>query len=311
MAKAKKSKYYAVRVGRKTGIYRTWGECQEQIMRYPGAVYKSFTELEDAENFMTPPTKEDINGLPYAYVDGSYDKYYHVYGYGGFLITETGEKHVLQGGGYEVEMASMHNVAGEILGAMAAVKKAEALNIPKLVLYYDYEGIEQWATGSWKRNKNGTKEYYAFMQDTNVEIVFVKVKGHSGVEGNEEADALAKGAVAKTIEEAGEELKPVLTKKSMKIDVVAKQYYTVTLSKEDIKKVKRWMDMHGDELEGADLKEKICEAVTILHEQGEIDIYQKKKAKQNGLSTEKIEWSELEKHSPEDILGVDSSEYEE
>ena len=40
--KCYKVKYYAVRVGRKAGIYKTWSECKEQVCEYSGAIYKSF-----------------------------------------------------------------------------------------------------------------------------------------------------------------------------------------------------------------------------------------------------------------------------
>ena len=91
----------------------------------------------------------------------------------------------------------MRNVAGEILGSMAAVEKAIELGLKELVIYYDYMGIEMWATGGWKRNKAGTIAYYEFMQRVRnqITITFQKVKGHSGVAGNEEADRLAKEAV--------------------------------------------------------------------------------------------------------------------
>ena len=94
-------------------------------------------------------------------------------------------------------MAAMRNVAGEILGSRAAIEKALELGIEKLSVYYDYMGIEMWATGGWKRNKAGTIGYYDFIQSVKdrIDIRFVKVKGHSGVEGNEEADRLAKQAV--------------------------------------------------------------------------------------------------------------------
>ena len=41
-----------------------------------------------------------------------------------------GERHVISGSGNDPQMASMRNVAGEVLGSMAAVKEALTWDLP-------------------------------------------------------------------------------------------------------------------------------------------------------------------------------------
>ena len=169
------SKYYAVKKGKMQGIFYSWPDCKQMVDGYPNPVYKSFQTVEEADAFIrgirteektagaesadsakktvTGPTDAAAN--VYAFVDGSFNSATKVYGYGGFLVHD-GKKEVLQGSGCEAEMASMRNVAGEILGAMAAVKRAIELGFLEVTIYYDYMGIEMWATGAWKRNKQGT-----------------------------------------------------------------------------------------------------------------------------------------------------------
>ena len=52
-AKIYAPKYYAVKKGRKPGIYRTWHECQAQIDNFSGAVYRRFDTQKEAEEFIS------------------------------------------------------------------------------------------------------------------------------------------------------------------------------------------------------------------------------------------------------------------
>ncbi|WP_031556151.1 viroplasmin family protein [Lachnospira multipara] len=203
-------KYYAVRQGRKTGIFESWDECKSNVTGFKGAEYKSFTTLQEAKDYLETNSlsiKEDSKDTltsgkkvslddNYAFVDGSFNIATGVYGFGGFLIA-AGNKYELMGSGNDKEMVSMRNVSGEILGSRAAIEKAIELGLSEISIYFDYMGIRAWALGEWKRNKKGTMEYYDFIQSVKdkIKINFVKVKGHSGVDGNEEADRLAKKAV--------------------------------------------------------------------------------------------------------------------
>ena len=77
---------------------------------------------------------------------------------------------------------------------MYAVQWAIKNGYHNLELRYDYEGIEKWATGEWRPKKELTKKYVSFIIDKKqvIEIEFIKVPAHSGVELNEEVDTLAK-----------------------------------------------------------------------------------------------------------------------
>uniref|UniRef100_A0A8C3RLI4 Ribonuclease H1 n=1 Tax=Chelydra serpentina TaxID=8475 RepID=A0A8C3RLI4_CHESE len=44
--------FYAVRRGRKIGVYQTWEECREQVNRYPAASFKKFASEGEAWSFV-------------------------------------------------------------------------------------------------------------------------------------------------------------------------------------------------------------------------------------------------------------------
>ena len=190
-------KYYAVKNGRNPGIYNSWNECKAQVDKFKNAVFKSFMSLEEAEEFMNKSKKDEKSkNSSYAYIDGSFNEMTKVYGYGGFIMHNE-KKYIIKGSGNDKELAKMRNVAGEIIACQEAVKKAIELGIKNIDIFYDYSGIERWATGEWKRNRQGTKKYYEYMQSIKsiIEVNFKKVEGHSGDAGNDEADKIAKEAV--------------------------------------------------------------------------------------------------------------------
>ncbi|MCM1498371.1 MAG: ribonuclease H family protein [Clostridium sp.] len=211
-------KYYAVVKGRTKGIYFTWEDCRKQIHEYPGAEFKGFSTIGEAEQFIKanaesgmPETDMPASDIPetdndsypvstdthlIAYVDGSYDHSQLRYAYGCVLVLPE-EVVTLNGSGADERYVSMRNVAGEILGSEKAVSWAKEHGYGEITIYYDYEGIEKWADGIWKANKPGTQRYQAFIAEKRNEMVinFQKVEAHTGVKYNEMADMLAKEAL--------------------------------------------------------------------------------------------------------------------
>ena len=169
-------KYYAVRAGRKTGIFETWDECRAQTTGFKGASFKSFPTRAEAEAYMQGADSlvqsgQAAEGEAVAYVDGSYHSGTNAFSCGA--------------------------VAGEIKGAETILTYCMEHGVPRVVLYHDYEGVAKWATGEWKANKPGTIAYREFCRQAaeRVQFRFVKVKGHSGDTYNDLADRLAKDAL--------------------------------------------------------------------------------------------------------------------
>lgn len=214
-------KYYAVKEGASRGIFRTWEECRASVSGYSGAVYKSFKTEAEALAYLgikqnSDAVKSEASGTDRKvengkatvkdvckaedcvkiYVDGSYNDATGEFSYGMVVLLREGEEK------YnckfdDKELAAMHNVAGEIKGAEAAMQYALDHHIPAIEIYHDYEGIARWCLGEWKTNKEGTKAYKAFydMASRQVKINFVKVTGHSNDKYNDLADELAKEAL--------------------------------------------------------------------------------------------------------------------
>lgn len=190
-------KFYAVKNGKIPGIYRTWDECKAQVDGFSGAVFKGFETIGEAYAFLGVEVEEKKSETEaIAYCDGSFDVKTSRFSYG-VIIFKDDEKYEFSEIFSDSDLSSMRNVAGEIKGAEKVFSFCVENGIKSVELFYDYEGIEKWCTGEWKRNREGTILYYEMYQRIKnvLSVKFTKVKGHSGNKYNDEVDALAKAAL--------------------------------------------------------------------------------------------------------------------
>ncbi len=218
-------KYYVVKKGKVPGIYKSWDECKQNTDGFPGAVFKGFTTMEEAELYFDGEESkqsafyfkeqysEEEKGKEFsgnaleiqeckpnkknqlvAYVDGSYEHSLLKYAFGCIFITYDGKVYLQNGSGKDPETAKQRNVSGEMLGAMYAAGFALKNGYSELEIRFDYEGIEKWVTGEWKAKNELTQKYRDFMRGMmqKLAISFTKVAAHTGVVFNELADQMAK-----------------------------------------------------------------------------------------------------------------------
>ncbi|MBP3781354.1 MAG: ribonuclease HI [Selenomonas sp.] len=218
-------KVYAVRAGRKTGIFATWAECKAQVDGFQGARFKGFTDPNEAVKWLNldyvPPyggsrAKSAAQEASPANDDGTAD--YIIYtdgsclrnpdGPGGWaaVITDKtdGRQTELSGG-----EASTTNNRMELTAALKALTFAKAGAV--IDLYTDSQYLKNaftknWLAG-WKRkgwvtatgapvkNQDLWQKLDAAFADHQVR--FHWVKGHVGVAQNERCDELAKAEAMK------------------------------------------------------------------------------------------------------------------
>lgn len=212
-------KVYAVAKGRKPGIYNNWPAAQSQIEGFPGAVYKGFTSLKEAEEWLKDPRfsrsgsakntgKSALSGniIPepggvIIYTDGGSSGNPGPGGYG-IVIEYNGEIKEISGG-YRLTT----NNRMELTGVIVALKNLDNKNLPVTVYTdssYVVNGITKgWAKGWRKNNWIKSDKTPAMNPDLWSELLdlieplkinFCWVKGHAGHPQNERCDDLAVSA---------------------------------------------------------------------------------------------------------------------
>ena len=131
-----------------------------------------------------------------AYIDGSFVPDFSFPTYGIYMVDEKGKEYKFNGKVVDPHIRKHRQIAGELVAAVAAVKKAIELGYDTVELYYDYEGIKNFCTLEWKPKQILTKKYNRIMNELSekIKIKFIKVAAHTGDYGNELADKLAKMA---------------------------------------------------------------------------------------------------------------------
>jgi ribonuclease H-related protein len=125
-----------------------------------------------------------------AFVDGSYNKRRKTVGYGAVILKQG--KEVMRLSGRVDEYTESRQIGGELAATMQVINWCKQQGITTIDIFYDYKGIEMWATGRWKTEKEISRSYQSFMQKSAVKIHWHKVKSHTGVHWNDIADELAK-----------------------------------------------------------------------------------------------------------------------
>lgn len=204
-----KKKYYAVRKGKKPGIYETWEETKEHVLNFYGAEYKSFKDLEQAKNFMLNIEQDNdlyyeqltddllLEGYTVIYTDGSYEESINKSSWAAVILTGKKEKH-LSGIINNPELMKSRNIVGEVFAVIKGLEYCKKKNIKKVAIFHDYEGLKYWATREWRAREGISKLYIERLNEfDDIKTEYYWVKGHSKIKYNELADKLAYDALMK------------------------------------------------------------------------------------------------------------------
>jgi ribonuclease H-related protein len=124
------------------------------------------------------------------YVDGSYIN--GATGYGAVVLKDGEVVAELCGPVAAAEVNGTRQVAGELRAVEEGLRWCRQHNVGEAEIFYDYYGVEKWATGAWKTNQPLTRGYALTVRESGVRVRWRKVAAHTGDRWNEHADRLAK-----------------------------------------------------------------------------------------------------------------------
>ena len=133
------------------------------------------------------------------YVDGSHIS--GATGYGAVILRDGAVVAELCGPVASIEVGGTRQVAGELRAVEEGLRWCAEHGVGEVEIFYDYYGVEKWATGAWKANLPVTRDYGQTVRQSGIRTRWRKVAAHTGNRWNERADRLAKqGALAQLSE---------------------------------------------------------------------------------------------------------------
>jgi len=210
------NKYYAVKRGRRIGVYTSWEDCKKQTNGLESAVYKSFPTEEEAHAFLGIKNKKELLQLEIeqaqfydkysnyvnVYVDGSFNSNIEIYSAAFVVVKNETAIHQYARVGHDKQAASkIKHLAGELSAAMMGASFVAKKGFKKVMLYHDNLSIRNLIEGTQKPKNEFQHKYIRYMdnlkQTYRIKIEFTKVKAHNGNKWNELVDTLAKEAIEK------------------------------------------------------------------------------------------------------------------
>jgi ribonuclease HI len=200
-------KVYAVKIGKKPGIYQQWeGEdgAAAQVQGFPGAKYKGFAKLEDAQNWLDGSTGEShddrLDSIIRLYTDGSCIVNPGPGGYG--VVIKHGKHRQELSAGFRHTTNNRMELRACIAG-LKSLKGHQSVEIYSdssyLVNAMTKGWAARWQANGWMRNRREKAEnsdLWAELLNLTEKhtVTFHWVRGHAGHPENERVDQLAQQA---------------------------------------------------------------------------------------------------------------------
>jgi ribonuclease H-related protein len=143
-------------------------------------------QVDDAKSSITSTAKTSYQ----AFVDGSFDSEKNTVGYGAVILKDGEEIQRIFGG--VDKYTDAQQIGGELSATMRVISWCKQQNVKEIDIFYDYVGIENWATGKFKLEGEMQEGYAKYIKNSGIKIYWHKVASHTGNYWNDVADELAK-----------------------------------------------------------------------------------------------------------------------